>query len=286
MTTVLTEAPIEVAGRRLNPGASPEWQHLLTHFELSEGFSFVVLLVPDADWANACRIALSQYLEAEGKNLLTVGYSDAEDFKIQVPGRLLELHTGERTGAVWLEATVSEASPRYEEWAGAWRGMAARLNQFRNPLRRRLNVPLVFVGAHWIQPAIRDIAPDLWSVRTLVTRLEPPAEFGEARGRGVEATSEQQLEGLAIDPDFALQTARRLRGQAGKELVLAQLLYRAGLGLNARYRWAEAEAALREALELQREFNASPESIAASLRALGYSLEQQYKFDDATKLLS
>ena len=89
MTTVLTEAPIEVAGRRLNPGTSPEWQNLLTHFELSQGFSFVVLLVPDADWANACRIALSQYLEAEGKNLLTVGYSDAEDFKIRVPGRLL-----------------------------------------------------------------------------------------------------------------------------------------------------------------------------------------------------
>ena len=286
MTTALTEAPIEVAGRRLNPGTSPEWQHLLTHFELSEGFSFVVLLVPDADWANACRIALSQYLEAEGKNLLTVGYSDAEDFKIRVPGRLLELHTSEHTGAVWLESTFSEASPRYEEWADAWRGMAARLNQFRNPLRRQLYVPLVFVGAHWIQPVIREIAPDLWSVRTLVTRLEPPTEFGEARSRGVEATSEQQLEGLAIDPDFALQTAARLRNQAGKELALAQLLYRAGLGLNARSRWAEAEAALREALDLQRKFSASPASIAASLKALGYSLEWQYGFDDATKLLN
>src|SRR5207302_6775912 len=110
MTTSLTEAPIEVAGRRLNPGTSPEWQHLLTHFELSEGFSFVVLLVPDADWASACRIALSQYLEAEGKNLLTVDFSDAEDFKVGVPGRLIQLQTSERNGAVWLDATVSEAS--------------------------------------------------------------------------------------------------------------------------------------------------------------------------------
>src|SRR5436190_1563121 len=118
MTTVLTEAPIEVAGRRLNPGTSPEWQHLLTHFELSEGFSFVVLLVPDADWANACRIALSQYLEAEGKNLLTVGYSDTEDFKIQVPGRLLALHTSEHTGAVRLEAVGSkqQASSSLRAW--------------------------------------------------------------------------------------------------------------------------------------------------------------------------
>src|SRR5205807_2922583 len=70
------------------------------------------------------------------------------------------------------------------------------------------------------------------------------------------------------------------------ELALAQLLYRAGLGLNARSRWLEAEAALREALDLQRKFSASPASIAASLKALGYSLEWQYRFDDATKLLN
>src|SRR5260370_23348593 len=143
MTTLVAESPIEIAGRQLNPAVSPEWQHLLTHFELSEGFSFIVLLVPDADWADACRIALASYLEAEGKRLLTVGFSDAEDFKVQVPGRLLDLHTSEQTGAAWLSATVSEASPQYGAWLDAWRGMAARLNQFRNPLRRQISVPLL-----------------------------------------------------------------------------------------------------------------------------------------------
>src|SRR6185369_8164973 len=169
MTSDLTDTAIEVAGRRLNPQALPEWQLLLTHLEISEGFSFVVLLVPDVDWANACRLALSDSLDALNKSLLTVDFSGREDFKVQLPGRLLSLNISDRTGAVWLEKTVSEASPQFPEWQDAWCGMVARLNQFRNPLRRHFQVPLVFVGAGWIQPLIREAALDLWSVRTLVT---------------------------------------------------------------------------------------------------------------------
>jgi len=285
MTTILTDPAIEVAGRRLNPAVSPEWQHLLTHFELSEGFSFIVLLVPDSDWAEACRIALSRYLEAEGKSLLTVAYKDPEDFKVSLPGRLLELHLSEQTGVVWLSATVSKASPEYEEWVEAWRGMAARLNQFRNPLSRGIKVPLVFVGAHWIQPVIRDTAPDLWSVRTMVTRVEPPSESRAIESKAVELSTEQQLEGLAIDPDFALQAANRLRSEKGKELALAQLLYRAALGLNARSHWLQAEEALREAVALQRKFSAPADTLASSLLALEQSLRWHYKFDEAVRLL-
>jgi len=282
--TSATESIIEVAGRRLNPAVSPEWQHLLTHFELSEGFSFIVLLVPDSDWAQACRIALSRYFEVEGKGLLMVDYEDAEDFKVNLASRLLELHISYRTGAVWIEATVSEASSKYHEWVDAWRGMSARLNQFRNPLRSKIDIPLLFVGAHWIQPAIRDIAPDLWSVRTMVTRLEPPTEGGSASATWADVASEKQLEGQAIDPDFALKTAKRLRGQEGKELAIAQLLYRAGLGLIARSRWPEAEQVLREAIHLLRSFEGSQERLADSLWALGNSLEWQYKLDEADEI--
>jgi tetratricopeptide (TPR) repeat protein len=287
MTTgTLTDSVIDVAGRRLNPAALQEWQYLLTHFELSEGFSFIVLLVPDADWAAACRIALARFLEAEGKSLQTVAFTDAEEFKVNLPGQLLELHLGERTGAVWLAATVSEASPQYQEWVEAWRGMSARLNQFRNPLSRQINVPLLFVGAPWIQPVIREIAPDLWSVRTMVTRVEPPAESSRPVSQLTESASEQQLEGQAIDPDLALQAAGQLRGREGKESALAQLLYRAGLGLNARSRWLQAETALREAVDLQRRFNSSPDALAYTLQALGYNLEWQCQYGEAVTLVN
>jgi len=281
MITGVTDTAIEVAGRRLNPQVLPEWQLLLTHIEISEGFSFVVLLVPDADWADACRLALSHSLDAQSKSLLTVNFSDPEDFKAQLPSRLLDLYVSDRTGAVWLEKTVSEASPYFVEWQDAWRGLVARLNQFRNSLRRHFKVPLIFVGANWIQPLIRENAPDLWSARTLVTRVFPLEELGVP----TDQNNEQRAEGLAIDPDFALRNAARLRGQSGKELSLAQILYRAGLALLARSRWIEAETVLSDAIDLQRRFHAPDEGMADTLRLLGFSLERQSKFPEATAVV-
>jgi tetratricopeptide (TPR) repeat protein len=284
MATEQTDGFIQVAGRRLNPQASPEWQLLLTHLEISEGFSFVILLVPDADWAHACRLALSYSLEPQRKGLLTVDFANREDFQSRLPGRLLDLHVSERTGAVWLEKTVSELNPQFAEWRDAWRGMVARLNQVRNPLRRHFKVPLIFVGANWIQPLIRENAPDLWSVRTLVTRVEP-VEVPESVLSKTEEATEQELEGLAIDPDLALKTAARLVGQTGHELVRAELLYRAGRGLIARSQWTEAERALREAMDLQRRFHAPEETLADTLRWLAESLDSQYRLDEATAMV-
>ena len=284
MTTSVRDTSIEVAGRRLNPQVLPEWQLLLTHIEISEGFSFVVLLVPDVDWADACRLALSHSLDALNKSLLTVDFSGPEDFKVELPGRLLNLNLSDRTGAVWLEKTVSEASPNFTDWQEAWHGMVARLNQLRNPLRRHFQVPLIFVGASWIQPLIRQTAPDLWSVRTLVTRIRSPSEAVQFRSE-IEENTEQQLEGLAIDPDLALRTAARLRYQSGNELTLAQLLYRAGSGLIARSQWKEAEAATRESLNLQQSFNAPDETLASTMLQLGYSLEWQTRFAEANALV-
>lgn len=282
--TAVKDTSIEVAGRRLNPQVLPEWQLLLTHIEISEGFSFVVLLVPDVDWADACRLALSHSLDAMNKSLLTVDFSGPEDFKVELPGRLLNLNISDRTGAVWVEKTVSEASPNFTDWQSAWQGMVARLNQFRNPLRRHFQVPLVFVGASWIQQLIRETAPDLWSVRTLVTRIQPPGEAVQLRSE-IERNTEQQLEGLAIDPDLALRTAARLRHSPGNELALAELLYRAGRGLIARTQWKEAEAATRESLDLQRSFNASNQDLANAMFQLGYTLQRQSRFAEAIALV-
>jgi tetratricopeptide (TPR) repeat protein len=285
VTTAVKDTSIEVAGRRLNPQVLTEWQLLLTHIEISEGFSFVVLLVPDVDWANACRLALSHSLDALGKSLLTVDFSGPEDFKVYLPGRLLNLNISDRTGAVWLEKTVSETSPSFTDWQDAWHGMVARLNQFRNPLRRHFQVPVVFVGASWIQSLIRETAPDLWSVRTLVTRIRPQDKGSQFHSE-IQGSTELHLEGLSIDPDLALRTAARLRQQPDNELALAELLYRAGRGLNARSQWKDAETVLRESLELQRSINTPDQSLASTLLQLAQSLEWQFRFAEAIDLVS
>ncbi|HEX8493663.1 MAG TPA: tetratricopeptide repeat protein [Pyrinomonadaceae bacterium] len=254
--------------QRLNIAASPDWQNLLMYFDLAgEGFAFIVLLVPDGEWAEACRQALERYLMAYRKKLLAVQFESAEEFRDEMASRLLSLQPGEDTGAIWMAAAVPEVSREYNQWESAWSIAAARLNQYRNPLREQLNVPLLFVGAPWVQVALREMAPDLWSVRTLVVRIEPSALVAEPSNRSSSSQpyNTKLSEGRAIDPEFAVKEAERLRGQSGKELALARLLRRAGLGFIARYRWAEAESALTEAVKLYRRFGNENSELAELL---------------------
>jgi hypothetical protein len=64
MTKSVTPTP-GLLQHRAAVAASPEWRNLLNHFELDpEGFAFIVLLVPDGEWAGTCRGALSRFLLA------------------------------------------------------------------------------------------------------------------------------------------------------------------------------------------------------------------------------
>lgn len=151
---------------------SAEWQRLLTHFEWRQAFAFIVILVPDEHGAEICRLSLEQFLARSNQTLLTFRYAQPDELK-KLTDQLMGLEPPPDTGAIWVEAAIPEAVEGYESWREAWRVAVAVLNRFRNPLMRRFNVPLLFVGAPWLQVMLREIAPDLWSVATLVVRVEP-----------------------------------------------------------------------------------------------------------------
>ncbi|HZG54323.1 MAG TPA: tetratricopeptide repeat protein [Pyrinomonadaceae bacterium] len=288
MTKTETSAPGLLAQRR-GVAASPEWRSLLTHFELApDDFAFIVLLVPDRDWVEACRQALERFLMSSRKKLLPLNFESANEFRDELASRLLSLKADDDIGAIWVSAAVPEATPDYEPWAQAWRVAAGRLNQYRNPLRRQFRVPLIFAGAPWVQVTLREAAPDLWSVRTQVVRITPPPAVN--RGEAVPPDSQQSftselVAGRAIDPLFAMKEAERLRGKSGKEMALARLLARAGLGFKARYRWDEAEKAFTEAIELYRHFGAETVELASFLRNLADVLQWKTAYDQAVDIL-
>jgi tetratricopeptide (TPR) repeat protein len=283
-----TSAP-SLSAQRAGVAASPEWRSLLTHFELApDDFAFIVLLVPDRDWAEACRQALERFLMSSRKKLLPVSFESAREFKDELAARLLSLDVDDGIGAVWVSAAVPEAAADYDEWAEAWRIAAGRLNQYRNPLRRQFRVPLIFAGAPWVQVTLREAAPDLWSVRTQVVRIAPPPAGNR---READSPLSQQsftsdlAEGRAIDPLFALKEAERLRGESGKEMALARLLARAGLGFKARFQWNEAERALTEAIELHRRFGAETVELADLLNDLADVLKWKTDYEHAVDIL-
>lgn len=255
--------PLSSLASRYNLGESVEWRVLLRHFDLAaDGFNFIVLLVPDADGAAICRQALADYLAQSGKTILDIPLETPDDLK-PLAGKLLDLKLPEGTGAVWVAASAHQSMSEEEKWKAAWREGVARLNQFRNPLRRSLNATLIFAGAPWLQVELRQMAPDLWSVRTLVVNILPLP---------VTDPGFQQLEpgdhGVSLDPEFAWREAEKLRGQPGKQLALAKMLYRAGDGFNKSSKFQQAVIALQESLEIFRQSRLRQEE-AAALHLLG-----------------
>jgi tetratricopeptide (TPR) repeat protein len=262
----------EDLGRRYDLPSQPEWQKLLTLFDVAEGFSLIVLLVLDADGAALCRRELEKHLQREGKQLVAIELPTPDDLR-QLPTLLLAAKPPPNTGCLWMSAVEPDYGKTYPEWREAWREALARLNSHRNPIRRQFDFSLVFVGAPWLQEIMRETASDLWSVRTLVVRIEPaprPAAERQVPEAGRFELAEERGGG---DPVFALREAEKLRGVPGKELALARLLHRAGEGFAGRDDWRAAEKALTEALELKQRAGAPAASVLATLLELAWACQ-------------
>jgi tetratricopeptide (TPR) repeat protein len=266
--------------RRYALDNSAEWQRLLRHFEWRQAFAFIVILVPDEYGAEICRLSLEQFLARSGKKLLTHRYAQPDELK-SLTEQLMGLEPPADTGAIWVEAVVPEAVKEYESWRDAWRVAVAVLNRYRNPLMRRFSVPLLFVGAPWLQVMLREIAPDLWSVCTLVVRVEPEIKV-ERESEPFVPPHPDWIDENAPDPEFALQMAERVRGQVGQELQLANLLHRAGKGYLAQSKLKQAEETLSEAVELRRRFVSESGDLADVIYDLSVSLAWLDSFTAAT----
>ena len=271
---------LESLANRYNFADSLDWQPLIRHFELGQGFAFIVLLVPNDDWAEVCREALDSFLRSRGEHVMQIPIAAPEDLQ-NLAGTLLETRAESGAGAIWVARAVPEALPEYPVWFQAWRHGVNWLNQYRNPLRRQFQIPVIFVGAPWLEVVLRDNAPDLWSVQTLVARIKPEA---------VEPVSVMRMRSLdhgastrGPDPELALQEANRLRRKPGAELALARLLYRAGMGFDARHQWSEAVLAFTEALEIRQRAEAPLEDVADAAYELGTALTRLSEYDLASR---
>jgi tetratricopeptide (TPR) repeat protein len=268
--SVEAQSKQEALAARYNLPAQPEWQQFLNHFDLSENFALVVLLVTDADGAELCRMELEKQLQQEGKKLVPLEVSTPEILR-NLPTQLLATQLPADAGGLWIAAVATDYSKDFSAWQEAWQFALARLNPRRNEIRRQFNCALIFVGAPWLQQTMREIAPDLWSVRTLVARIEPQGGSQTPSSASQTPSSSSTESSSGSDPIFALQEAEKLRGVPGKELVLARLLHRAGEGFEARDDWRSAEKTYHEALQLKQQFGAPPDSVLTTLHRLTWT---------------
>src|SRR5581483_3142129 len=205
-----------------------DWQRLVAHFDLGEGFAFLVLLLPGAVGADICRRNLVEHLAHKGRRLEELPCRWREDVR-RLPERLFETQSKPDLGGLWIGTVIQDSDPEIESWKQAWRMGLAALNEQRNPLKERFACPLVLVGAPWLQEVLREAAPDLWSIRTGVVSVKPALVAPATREIGqidvVEAPSAAGE--AAADPDYTFEQAERLRSRPGLEFERAQLLLRA-----------------------------------------------------------
>jgi hypothetical protein len=199
--------------------ALEEWRLVLRQFEFEEGFAFIVLTVPDKTAARLCRNDLQAVLAARKLTLAPITPADPAELAI-LATTLLGIPDDHAIGALWVEAVSSEHAVDYHNWETAWGQALGSLNQQRNPLRRR-SAPLLLVGAPWLAPMVRQRAPDLWSVRALVARIDPvtldhaPGVVGGERTAQTHGARNQisgREAGSVPDPELGRRAVERLRG--------------------------------------------------------------------------
>ena len=158
------------------------WQLLARHFEIVEGFSFVIVLAPD-DWGVALvRERLASDLPSPG----CAADSLRSGLAVLSAGRkALGMARCLVRRALWIDTDPGDpdALPRRDD---AWREALARLNRYRNTLQARFACTLVLAGPVCLQAILREASPDLWSIRSGVFRISPrrgPCGLGTAAGR-------------------------------------------------------------------------------------------------------
>ncbi len=254
----MDDAGIQPLDRIYRLEKNAEWRHLLDHLRLLDGFGLLLVLAPEQAGAEVCRRALQRHLAEQGRALHSV------QLHLQEPSgtlgdQLLQAELPTDTGAVWVSAPEAESASYEDPVRQLWRNALAALNPRRNPLRRQLGVPLIFAGPPWLQEVCREAAPDLWSIRDTIARIEPPSRDLPPDGQ-VQATNEfSQGESTEEtgDPDETRRALGRLlektvpeSERANVESLKARLLHRLGRQLWQRFQWDEAEAALLEAEQI------------------------------------
>ncbi len=272
--------------RRFGTKAAERWQHVLEHIRLSNDFSYLILLVPEASAARICAAELARHLRDQGQELESREFNTPEALREHLAPWVLR-ETGGRH-PIWAASVTSEYDPQHAEWEAAWRYAVARINERRDELIKRHQAPIIMVGAPWLKTVLRESAPDWWSVRSMVVNLKPlfvPSDRKERNLEPVMKMLENDSSDALLDPDEVLEQADLLRGFAGQEKNLALLLERAFHGLRDRKRWVEAEEVSREILEIEIELKEPMLSIAGTYGNIGLSLLEQNRSDEAEEVL-
>jgi tetratricopeptide (TPR) repeat protein len=268
------ERDVGLAAGELGLQGEEQWQRLRQQLELAEGFWLGFIFVDSPTQAAELRSRTTQLLKARAHATKVIIARSPDELRFAL-AEVFAKDSAE-AGCVWIEcirldAPLTDGTPG--PWTASWDSLLLRANERREALRRQLSGGLLFAAPPEIKPRVRDAAPDLWSLRSLVVEV---AARPSQRKAGLTAEPDKldkypdESSGSAPDADFALAEAKRraARGLSDPRSV-ARALLQAVEGRLADGRPQRAVEIARRAVSLIEEGAPNDHSIlAAALSAL------------------
>ncbi|AUX21071.1 uncharacterized protein SOCEGT47_015490 [Sorangium cellulosum] len=224
------------------------WSRIRFHLENQVGFWFALVVGDDPRPRARLREQAEHWCREEGK-----------PFFVHAPWphelvRLAAKLTGSaEPGIHWIRADGPDGF--IEQWDGAASQLFLAMNERREAYRKRLDGGVIVEGRESLKRLLRDLAPDLFSIRAFIAE---PGASAETRMPMVPEwrTPERSLvESFALgpDPDRELERAARLEGVTTPDAKRARrrALLAAARGLLAARRTEEAERCVHAFLREQ-----------------------------------
>ncbi|MCA9699077.1 MAG: tetratricopeptide repeat protein [Myxococcales bacterium] len=141
------------------------WARLWTHLDWADSFWVVFVFTDDPRVARALSDRVHEMMNGLGRPFLRLRPELGEDVR---PA----LEQGQEQGVAWFDLVRHDIDPEAPRWREYWERSMMQLNERREWLRRRWEKGgVVFVTTLDRLTVVPTVAPDLWSIRSLVLSL-------------------------------------------------------------------------------------------------------------------
>ncbi len=155
--------------RLLSTEEEEQWQELSRHVEWAERFSLIVLFVEDALLAESFKQRLQSQLQGRVSKLHVFRPLHPETLTQDIFSELQLALIPHAVVPCWLELHDHRSS----EWQKALDNFFARFNERRDLIRRDFPRPFIILLPLGYKSRLREVAPDLWSIRSHTDELQP-----------------------------------------------------------------------------------------------------------------
>ena len=178
-----------VADVGLGPAGEEQWARLRRQLELAEGFWLGFVFTSSPARLRVLMERTENVLRARARTQVALSPATPEAL-VSEATRIVELQGTPMLGCVWLAGIAVDEPGRVNgPWERGWDRALLTLNQARQPLRKQLGAGLIVAAPQRVKPRIREAAPDIWSIRSLVIDLDEVVDDG-----GVATKRDRQVE--------------------------------------------------------------------------------------------